>query len=333
MLQIAKLREAKLRDLAIGHSTYCLPYMERPVNYLKNEGQKINERQYQPHTSDQRCCYNYNATGHLSRNCPLRGRGAPVESQGRKSNCQAGAPKKLSVIVPEQATEEEQENAIETELEEVLEKAATITNALNPMEGNSKDHSGSIQGHTPTAEVLVEGQPVTTLLGTGSPMTVLSLNLIVNRCVTVNIHQGSYRYNQLPFGVASAPAVLQETMEKILQGLNMVVCYIDDILVIYKTDEEHLMNLEKVFAHLQEHGLRLKKSKCAVMSSSVEYLGYVIAAEGIKATPKKVEAISRAPKPNSKTELRSFHGLVNYYGKFILQLATITQPLNQLRQN
>ena len=58
-----------------------------------------------------------------------------MESQGRKSNCQAGAPKKLSVIVPEQATEEEQENAIETELEEVLEKAATITSALNPMEG------------------------------------------------------------------------------------------------------------------------------------------------------------------------------------------------------
>ena len=66
------------------------------------------------------------------------------------------------------------------------------------------------------------------------------------------------------------------------------------------------------------------------MSSSVEYLGYVIAAEGIKATPKKVEAISQAPKPKSKTELRSLLGLVNYYGKFIPQLASITQPLNQL---
>ena len=60
----------------------------------------------------------------------------------------------------------------------------------------------------------------------------------------------------MPFGVASAPAVFQETMEKVLQGLNMVVlCYIDDILVTGKTDEEHLMNLEKVFARLQEHGL------------------------------------------------------------------------------
>ena len=56
----------------------------------------------------------------------------------------------------------------------------------------------------------------------------------------------------------------------------------------------------------------------------------MIAAEGIKATPKKVEPISQAPKPKSKTDLRSFLGLVNYYGKFIPQLTSVTQPLNQL---
>ena len=58
--------------------------------------------------------------------------------------------------------------------------------------------------------------------------------------VTVNTHQGLYQYNCLPFGVASTPAVFQETMEKILQALNMVMCYIDDILVTGKKDEEHL---------------------------------------------------------------------------------------------
>ena len=73
-----------------------------------------------------------------------------MESQGRKSSSHASAPKKLSVIVPEQATEEDQENAMETELEEVLEKAATTINVLNPMGGNSKDHSGSTQGPTLT---------------------------------------------------------------------------------------------------------------------------------------------------------------------------------------
>ena len=68
--------------------------------------------------------------------------------------------------------------------------------------------------------------------------------------VTVNTHQGLYQYNYLPFGVVYAPAVFQETMEKVLQGLDKVVCYIDDILMTGKTDKEHLMNLES-FTHLQ----------------------------------------------------------------------------------
>ena len=56
------------------------------------------------------------------------------------------------------------------------------------------------------------------------------------------------------FSVASAPAMLQEIIEKVLQGLNMVICYTDDILVTGKADEEHLVILENVFAHFQVHG-------------------------------------------------------------------------------
>ena len=77
--------------------------------------------------------------------------------------------------------------------------------------------------------------------------------------VTVNTHRGLYQYNRLPFGVASAPAVFQQTMEKILQGLPRVVVYIDDILVTGRNDEEHLQTLEQVLARLQKYGLRLKK--------------------------------------------------------------------------
>ena len=56
----------------------------------------------------------------------------------------------------------------------------------------------------------------------------------------------------------------------------------------------------------------------------------MIDAEEIKATPKKVEFISKAPQSKNKTELRSFLGLVYYYRKFIPQLASVTQPLNEL---
>ena len=56
---------------------------------------------------------------------------------------------------------------------------------------------------------------------------------------TINTHQGLYQYTRLPFGIASAPAIFQQTMEKILQGIPRVVCYIDDVLVTGKDHHEH----------------------------------------------------------------------------------------------
>ena len=79
--------------------------------------------------------------------------------------------------------------------------------------------------------------------------------------VVVNTHQGLYRYNRLPFGVASAPAVFQRAMDSILQGMSHVICYIDDILVTGATADEHDGNLDGVLRWLQEHGVRLKQEK------------------------------------------------------------------------
>ncbi len=70
------------------------------------------------------------------------------------------------------------------------------------------------------------------------------------------------------------------------------------------------------------------------MQESVEYLGYKINAEGLHAAADKVEAIANAPKLTDVKQLRSFLGLVNYYGKFVKDLATIAHPLhNLLRRN
>ena len=62
----------------------------------------------------------------------------------------------------------------------------------------------------------------------------------------------------------------------------------------------------------------------------MEYLGHVVDAEGLHATAGKMEAIMQAPVPRNVQQLRSFLGLVNYYAKFILSLATVLNPLNLL---
>lgn len=83
-----------------------------------------------------------------------------------------------------------------------------------------------------------------------------------------------YRYTRLPFGIASAPAIFQKAMDSILQGLQHVICYLDDILVTETTEEEHLQNLDAVFRRLKENGMRMKKDKCHIWQSSVVYLGH-----------------------------------------------------------
>ena len=148
--------------------------------------------------------------------------------------------------------------------------------------------------------------------------------------VTINTHQGLYRYTRLPFGVASAPAIFQHTMDQVLHGLPGMMCYLDDIIITGATDRKHLSNLAAVLERLREKGFRLKKDKCHFMQTTVEYLGHVIDAKGLHTSPKKCQAITEAPVPKNVTELRSFLGLVNYYGRFVPNLGSGLHPLNRL---
>ena len=149
---------------------------------------------------------------------------------------------------------------------------------------------------------------------------------------TINTHKGLYQFTRLPFGIASAPAQFQKVMDTILQGVSGAMCYIDDILVTGATEEEHLRNLEEVLRRLQAHGIRMRRSKCYFMQDSVEYLGHRVDAEGLRATPEKIAAIENALLPRNVQQLRSFLGLLNYYRKFLPNLAAIVQPLNDLLQ-
>lgn len=71
--------------------------------------------------------------------------------------------------------------------------------------------------------------------------------------LAINAHQGLYRYTRLPFGMASAPALVQKAMDEILQGLPNVICYLSDIQVAGASDQEHLKYCEEVIARLKKN--------------------------------------------------------------------------------
>ena len=134
--------------------------------------------------------------------------------------------------------------------------------------------------------------------------------------LTLNTHKGLFKLNRLAFGVASAPALWQRSMDQILQGIPYTQCILDDIIVTGEDDAEHLRNLETVFRRLSEAGLRVNRLKCNFFQEHVEYCGHGVSARGLHKTPAKIDAISDARCPVNVTELRSFLGLVNYYARF-----------------
>lgn len=148
--------------------------------------------------------------------------------------------------------------------------------------------------------------------------------------LTITTQKGLFRYCRLPFGITSAPAHFQRAMDQILQGLPGGQCYLDDILCTGATDEEHLCNLDAILQRLQDYGLRVHKDKCKFFQLSVEYLGYVIDAQGLHTAPSKIRAIVNAPPPENVSQLRSFLGLLNYYGRFVPNLSSLLKPLHDL---
>ena len=122
--------------------------------------------------------------------------------------------------------------------------------------------------------------------------------------VTINTHKGLFRPTRLPYGVAPASAIFQSKMEQLLQGIPMVVCRVDDILVSGQDDASHLAHLNEVLSRLRAANLRLRLDKCKFLQPSAEYLGYLINAQGLHTTDKKVAAIAAAPTPQNVQELR-----------------------------
>lgn len=158
----------------------------------------------------------------------------------------------------------------------------------------------------------------------------LELSPESEKYLTVNTHRGLYRYHRLSYGVSSAPSIFQGVMDQVLQGLEGVTCFLDDILVTADTEQAHLLRLAEVLSRLEKFGIRAKSTKCQFMKNQVEYLGHLIDGEGLHPTEEKVTAIVNAPRPTNVTELRSFLGLLNYYGRFLKDLATLLQPLHAL---
>ena len=113
-------------------------------------------------------------------------------------------------------------------------------------------------------------------------------------------------------------------MNQILEGLEGVLCLMDDVLIYGSDEAQHNARLTAVLKRLEAAGVMLNSEKCEFARSRVKFLGHLIDQEGIRADPEEVSAILKMEAPTNIT------GMVNQLGKFSPRMSELTQPLREL---
>lgn len=141
--------------------------------------------------------------------------------------------------------------------------------------------------------------------------------------------RGLMQFKRLMFGINCAPEIFQRIMTEMLSGIEGVIVYIDDIVVSGRNQAEHDARLQEVLSVLKKNNAKLNESKCAIGVQQLDILGFKVSSSGISPSDDKITAIRNFRQPETKEEVRSFLGLVNFVAHFIPNLSTRSEPLRK----
>ena len=233
----------------------------------------------------------------------------------------------------------------ELETLDVIEKVNTPTSWINPLVAVEKPNGDvriCLDMRQANRAILREKHPVPTIeetlqeISDAKVFSKLDLNMAFHQIelspesrdiTTFAAPTGLYRYKRLLFGINMATEKFQNLIWQVLKDCRGTHNLHDDILVVGRDQTEHDENLNKTLQKLQESGLTLNYDKCIIGASSMDYMGDVLSADGLKLSDKRIEAIVKAPAPSNQLEVRSFLGSVQFCAKFIPNFATISAPL------
>ena len=122
------------------------------------------------------------------------------------------------------------------------------------------------------------------------------------------------------FGLCNATLTFQRLMVQALTRVmkkygDLVICYVDDVVIATTTLADHIVTLDEVFDCIKRADLKCKTSKCEILNFSIKYLGRIV--HGVRPDPEAVETVLTLKAPITGTQLMSFMGLSNHYREFI----------------
>ena len=148
----------------------------------------------------------------------------------------------------------------------------------------------------------------------------------------------SFQWKKMPFGLCNATATFQRLMAQALTNVtkkygNLIMCYVDDVVIATPILEDHIERLDEVFTCMKQAGLKYKPSNCEILRDSRKYLGRLVDKHGVRPDHEAVEAVLTWKAPKTDTQLMSFLGFANYYREFFKGYADKIYPMQQLMRN
>ncbi|XP_071718686.1 uncharacterized protein [Rutidosis leptorrhynchoides] len=147
--------------------------------------------------------------------------------------------------------------------------------------------------------------------------------------------QDIYCYTKMPFGLKNAGAIYQRVIDEAFKsqiGRNLEA-YVDDLVVKSITKQGLLEDILETFTSLRKINMKLNPSKCSFGEEEGKFLGHIITERGIRANPKKIEAIKNMPSPRNKKEKTDFKWteeaevVFQEMKKLLKELPTMTAPI------
>ena len=124
---------------------------------------------------------------------------------------------------------------------------------------------------------------------------------------------GLFEFNRMPFGLNGAPGTMQRLMDKLLEGMNCAMAYIDDILVYSSSVESHKKDLRTVLKRVKLGGwdylTRFEVPNWC--QGGIISRPCVFSKRNVTRFGKKIKIIQQWPQPTTISDVRRFHGLAS----------------------
>ncbi|KAE9312741.1 hypothetical protein PR003_g19694 [Phytophthora rubi] len=172
---------------------------------------------------------------------------------------------------------------------------------------------------------------------------------------------GLFEWNRMPFGLKNAPQIYQGLIENALYGFLRIPpaadqnaltdlfekgdpeetgessvlgrrSYIDDILVTAGSWDLLFDRVKALLEACDKWNISISVAKSFWGLKKVDYLGHRVSNEGLETHPKDLSALTDLPFPKTLRAMQSFLSSLNYYGRFIEDMAIYASVLYELRE-